>query len=211
MWNIYVFTWHTKSIQGALWLPRFKKVWFLCVRPYQNRKIHLKPCMCWTKSRMPPPAHPTAEEETPNNLLLLFSWTYQRGGHPKRFAGVKMISKKGVDYPVIRLLFGMRLAPQQQTWFCEKCRGRNMGTVVVFRIVPDAMPAKFHSTLQQKYIVFSTSMQCMAMILHNLALFTCAHNHGPSSFCRWELSCWSLGAYLGCWKDDIGLVAWMNA
>ena len=57
---------------------------------------------------------------------------------------------------------------------------------------------------------------------HNLALPSptkkiiykaawCAHNHCPSSLCRWELSCWSLGAYLGCWKDDIRPVAWMNA
>ena len=68
---------------------------------------------------------------------------------------------------------------------------------------------KSHTNLSRKF-------------LHNLALPSptkkniykaawCAHNHCPSSLCRWELSCWSLGAYLGCWKDDIRPVAWMNA
>ena len=77
--------------------------------------------------------------------------------------------------------FGARIAPQQQTWFCENFRGRNMGRAVFFRIVPDAMyyshtisHGSFIPTCSKSISFYSLLAvhQCMVMILHNLALST---------------------------------------
>ena len=73
--------------------------WFLCSHsslPVAEKPI-LKVWMDWTKSRMSPPAHSTAEEETPTNLWLLFSWTFQRGGKAsQKDHWVEKISKRGL-------------------------------------------------------------------------------------------------------------------
>ena len=133
--------------------------WFLCSRsslPVAEKPI-LKAWMGWTKSRMSPPAHSTAEEEAPANLWLLFSWNF-RGveKHPRRITGLKRYRKGGWLFSENRGLFGGMVAKPWQTWSCEKSRGRNMGTAVLFQIVPDAMSQKSHY-LARKF-------------LHNLAL-----------------------------------------
>ena len=208
MWNIYVFAWHTKVYKEHCGCQDSRKFDFYGVRPYQNRKIHLKPCMGWTKSRMPPPARPTAEEEPPPQFVAFIfleiseGWTSQKDRWREND-----IQKRGW-LPSDSLAVWNEVS----TTTTDMGFAKNVGDEIwepwwLSGLSQMLCQHSFIPQCSKKYIIFSTSMQCMAMILHNLALFTCAHNHGPSSFCRWELSCWSLGAYLGCWKDDIDLVA----